>query len=329
LTMLMTTIPGTQLTVSSLCLGTASIGSAINEQDSFRLLDHFCDLGGSFLDTSLNYADWQCSVPSISEKTIGKWLKRHKGGRPIVVGTKGACATPERFFRLSRAEIIHDLHSSLHNLQLDCIDLFWLHRDDPGVPVASIMDVLHEQVEAGNIRYFACSNWTLDRIVEAQNYAASKGKPGFCASQILWSLAKPNETRLQDKTLVAMDERTLEFHSRTGMAVIPYSSQAGGFFSGRCLPDAVGVGGKTAAVLRDYGSAANFARLERVREVAARLNETPAAVALAYLFAHPFAVFPIIGASKPEQLTDSCRAGELRLDAETACYIEQGESDNS
>lgn len=167
--MLYQTMPQTDLMLSSICLGTASLGSTISKSESFRLLDEFAELGGNFLDTSLNYADWECEIKSVSEKTIGEWLKQRKQGNKIIVGTKGACPNQERFFRLTREDIIHDLHNSLNNLQTDCIDLYWLHRDDPTQPVELIIDVLQEQVEAGKIRYFACSNWTVGRIQEAKN----------------------------------------------------------------------------------------------------------------------------------------------------------------
>src|SRR5690606_2970866 len=130
--MIYRTIPDTNLNVSSICLGTAQIGSTINKEDSFRLLDQFIELGGSFLDTSLNYADWQSDIASISEKTIGEWAKQRNVWGKVIIATKGACPAPKpgRFFRLTREDIIHDLHNSLRNLQTDCIDLYWLHRDD-------------------------------------------------------------------------------------------------------------------------------------------------------------------------------------------------------
>ncbi|TMV47408.1 aldo/keto reductase [Paenibacillus mesophilus] len=317
-------IPNTGLNASSICMGTASIGSKLNEEESFRLLDLFVELGGNFLDSSHNYADWACEIKSISEKTIGKWMKERSNRNRIVVGTKGACPTKEHFFRLTRDDIMHDLHGSLRNLQTECIDLYWLHRDDPNVPAEEILDVLLDAAEAGKIRHFACSNWTLPRIEEVQRIAAGKGKPGFCASQIMWSLAAPNTDNMSDKTIVVLDEETRQYHARTDMALVPFSAQAGGFFGGRYGRDEADQR-KQSSVGKVYFSDTNFGRLDRVREVASRLNETPSAVALAYLFTQPFPVFPIIGSHTAEQLTDSCRAGDLRLDGETALYLETGQ----
>ena len=77
---------------------------------------------------------------------------------------------------------------------------------------------------------------------------------------------------------------------------------------------------------RTFFNDANFGRLDRVNEVAARLGWTPNQVALAYLRAQPFPVFPIIGPRTPEQLADSLAAGDLQLDASTATWLETGAS---
>lgn len=322
--MIYRTIPRTELNASSICLGTASVGSTLNEADSFRMLDAFVDLGGNFLDTSLNYADWQCEIKSVSEKTIGKWMKLRNNRNRILIGTKGGCPKPAegRFFRLSREDLEHDLQMSLNNLQVSTIDLYWLHRDDPSRPVSEMIDFLHEQVIAGTIRNFGCSNWSVERMEEARTYAEAEGKHGFIANQMMWSLAEPNPEGISDKTLALMDSATRNFHETYELAAVPFSSQAGGFFSSsRSRPELE----KSKPSLGKYFNDVNFGRLERVREVAAQIGAAPSAVALAVLFAQPFAVYPIIGSRTIAQLEDSCAAGQLRLDERTANYIVTGE----
>lgn len=311
----------TDLHVSVICLGTAMLGTTVNEQDSFRLLDAYVDLGGNFLDTALTYADWIGTAKAVSEKTIGKWRKQSKQRDHIIVGTKGACPSTERFLRLSRKDILSDLHNSLKNLQTECIDLYWLHRDDLSRPVEEIIDLLNEQVQAGKIRYFGCSNWTLSRIKEAQKYAEAIGKQGFCANQMMWSLAQPNFAYLEDPTIVQMDDEMMNYHAQNGMAAIPFASQAGGFFSGRYRR------GEEVPLEKDffsklYYNANNFSKLERVTEVARQQNKSPIVIALAFLLSHPFAVFPIIGSHSISQLAESSSAGDLHLDADTLRYID-------
>ena len=259
------TIPGTHLTVSSICLGTADIGSKIDRETSFRLLDLFVDLGGSFVDTASVYADWRPGLRSVSEKTIGEWLARSGTRGRVILATKGAHPRLDAMDapRLSRGEILHDVEASLRNLRTDVIDVYWLHRDDPSRPVAEIIDVLDELVDAGKIRCYGCSNWSAQRIAEAQAYATAKGVSGFCADQMRWSLAVVEWKHVDDKTTVAMDDELYDHHVRTGMAAVPYSSQAGGLFHKMAAGT---VERMPSGQWRMYGTCENRARYVRMRE---------------------------------------------------------------
>ncbi|OUS72142.1 hypothetical protein B1748_25115 [Paenibacillus sp. MY03] len=319
--MIKQTMYKTDLHVSVICLGTALLGDKVNEKESFRLLDSYVDLGGNFLDTALAYGGWSGPAKAASEKTIGKWLKLNKRHGRIIVGTKGACPTTERFFRLSRTDILSDLHNSLENLQTDCLDLYWLHRDDPARPVEEVIDLLNEQVQAGKIRYFGCSNWTLPRIQAAQTYAEQHNKQGFCANQPMWSLAQPNLEYLEDQTIVHMDNEMKKYHELHEMPAIPFASQAGGFFSGRYRRGEA-VHPDKDCFSKLYYNEKNFNKLERVLEVARQYQKSPVVIALSYLLSQPFAVFPIIGSYTTSQLTESCAAGDFRLDADTWRYID-------
>src|SRR5580658_2584534 len=120
-------IPGTDLTVSSLCIGTGSYGTAISREDAFAMLDRFVELGGTFVDTANIYGNWVKDVErSISEKVIGAWMEERDCRHEIVVGTKGAhfdLATPT-VSRVSPTEIVKDLDESLASLRTDRIDLY-------------------------------------------------------------------------------------------------------------------------------------------------------------------------------------------------------------
>ncbi len=159
--MLYAAIPNTTLAPSVLCFGTTMIGSTVDKAGSFQLLDAFVEAGGTFVDTAKVYADWLPGERSISEKTIGEWLRRSGKRSQVVLATKGAHPdlSAMQTGRLSRAEIIADLDASLRHLQTDVIDLYWLHRDDAEQPVADILATLESQVRAGKIRYYGCSNW--------------------------------------------------------------------------------------------------------------------------------------------------------------------------
>jgi aryl-alcohol dehydrogenase-like predicted oxidoreductase len=312
-------IPDTTLDASPICLGTALFGKTVSEADSYALLDACLERGGNFLDTAKVYADWLPGEKSSSEKTLGRWIKKRNNRDRLVLATKGAhLDLATRRSRLARAEIESDLADSLAFLQTDRIDLYWLHRDDVARPVADIMDTLADQVQAGRIRYFGCSNWTLPRIREAQAYARGQRQPGFVANQMKWSLAVPDPKAGGDPTMVAMDRAMHAFHRETGLAAVPFSSQAGGWFQKR---DKAG-----APVPGSFATEANERRFQAARAIAAETGLTLTQIVLGYLLSQPFATFPIVGSHTLEQLEDCLSASAVRLTAEQMQTLDQAAS---
>ncbi|HRW07614.1 MAG TPA: aldo/keto reductase [Caldilineaceae bacterium] len=320
--MKLTAIPQTDLTPSAICLGTSNFGAAIPQADAFTLLDAFVDQGGTFLDTAEVYANWRPDLPrSISERTLGTWMAARGNRDRMIIGTKGGhpdLATMH-ISRLSPAEILYDLRSSLDRLQTDYIDLYWLHRDDPNRPVEEMVETLAAQVQAGTIRAFGCSNWSTDRMRAAWRYATDHAIPGFVANQPLWSLAQPNPAAFGMPGLAGMDEEMYAFHQEVGWAVIPYTSQARGIFS------KLAAGGE--ASLREgerksYLNEVNRQRLVRVKEIAVQHNATVAQVVLAYLLWQSIPTIPVIGCRTAEQLVESLGALAVELTVEEVIALQ-------
>jgi len=315
------TIPDTELQVSGICLGTAGIGSSIDRSASFRIMSTYVELGGTFFDTASVYADWLPGPRSVSETTLGDWLAENGKRDQITLSTKGGHPDLQTMHvpRMARKEIVHDLDASLRNLRTDVIDLYWLHRDDTSRPAGEFVEILAEQARVGKIRAYGCSNWRADRIAEAQAYADEQGLPRFCADQMMWSLAVIDRDRMADTTTVNMDDSLYHYHTATGLAAVPYSSQAGGYFQKM----AAGTVDRMPANQRTlYDSGENRARFERACELAERLSVSITAVALAYLQSQPFVTTPIVGCRTLEQLEDSMAAGDLLLSAEDVNYLE-------
>ena len=111
-------------------------------------------------------------------------------------------------YALSLIHILwYDLEQSLDALQTDYIDLYWLHRDHLSTSVEEIVDTLNEFADKGLVRCFGVSNWTTERLLEANTYAKRAGKLGFSASQIQWSLAACTPQTWGDDTLVCMTDQ--------------------------------------------------------------------------------------------------------------------------
>jgi aryl-alcohol dehydrogenase-like predicted oxidoreductase len=303
-------MPGTDLNAAVIVLGTGSLGSAVDRQTSFQMLDAYLEAEGNIFDTAKVYADWLPGERSVSEKTIGAWMAARKNRSRLIVSTKGAhpdLATMN-VQRLSPVEIVSDLEASLRHLGVETIDLYWLHRDDPARPVEEILGTLNRQVEAGKIRYFGASNWRLKRLKEAQAWAVKSGVQGFAANQIFWNIGEPDPERIPDKSLVFMDPATWRYQRDKGLAAVAYTSQANGYFTRRVRGEPV-----SDQLLSVYHLAENEARIQRIQALAHQTGLTPSQIGLGYLTSQPFPAYAIIGCKTMAQLADSLSAADVQL----------------
>lgn len=298
-----TVLPGTSLQVSRLVLGTAWLGVRQSEIEAHALLDAYIEAGGNFIDTARAYSDWVPGETGRSERILGDWLRNRPGLRDrVVIATKGMHAVPTEPLvkRVNRTEARRDLEASLRYLRRDCVELYWLHRDDPSVPVEEIVDFMQAFVREGKVRFLGVSNWQRDRLAAANAFARRLGLTPFCASQTLfhagcWTLPPP-----QDAGLVRIDPAYHRWHAAEGLPLIPYSTQAQGFFS----RPTVGVPTATPA---------NLQLARHLATLAADQGVTINALALAYTWHQPFPVFPIVGPNTRTQLDDSLTALRLKL----------------
>lgn len=306
-------IPGTDLRVSPICLGTAWFGSAIETPTAYALLDAFVERGGNFIDTARSYSDWIPGERSRSEGVIARWIADRRRRETLVLATKGAQLGDDGAGRMNARDIAADVDASLQRLNTDVIDLYYVHRDDPSTPVAVIIDALNVHVRAGKVRYIACSNWHAPRIREANAYAASSGQTGFVANQPMWNAAVIDPARLIDRSLAVMDEDMRQWHVETGMACIPHSSQAGGLFS-KLTRGLFPIQFRLGRGPTGYPPGPNLARF-RVIEPMSRARAVPISqIALAYLLSQLFVTIPIVGCRTVDQLVDSMAATNVHLD---------------
>ncbi|MCF3649375.1 aldo/keto reductase [Synoicihabitans lomoniglobus] len=295
-------IPSTDLRPRGVGLGTADLGVRQDEPSAHRLLDRFVALGGNLLDTARVYSDWIPGESGRSERIIGDWIRQRGHHDDVIVSTKGGHPRLDRMdtLRLDEPSLCADVDLSLHALRVDAIDLFFLHRDAPDQPVEPFIDVLNRLCDTGKIRWFGASNWTAARIAAANTYAAASGQRGFVASQSLWNLGSGTMHRPPDPTLVVVDHAEARALRPLRIAHLPYSGQAGGYFSKLVESDDSGT--PTATLNPLYDTPANRALAEPVRDLAQRHACRVNAVVLAYLSHQASTVVPVVGCSRPEQL---------------------------
>ena len=222
----------TGLNVSEICLGADRFGTVFDRDQAFELLDRFRNAGGNFVDTANIYAcDMQAGF-SKSERTLGEYLKS-RGKDSLIIATKGGHPNPATMHspRLNRTEIERDLDESLISLGLDTIDIYYLHRDDPSMPIGEILETLEEMVKIGKIRFYGASNYSKSRLMQSVEYAEKHSLQGFSIVSNMWTPAVENIPLSGDDTLVRFSNAELSFFKESGIPFAPYSSTAKGWFA--------------------------------------------------------------------------------------------------
>jgi len=307
------TLNGTDLSVSQLCYGTNMLGWMLDQGKSNAILDRFADLGGNFIDTARSYGDWMPDAPvGASERAIGAWLKT-RNRADVVIATKGGffdMRVGDYRNRCTPEDVAQDLSQSLDHLGIDTIDLYFLHMDNAEAPVEVMIDAMIGHQEAGRVRHFAASNWAADRIKAANDYAASIGKPGFVASETFWGLAVPDVAASAAQGYQHYYEGEYEALHASGLPIIAYAAQSGGYFSKLAKGD---VNEQLAA---RYGNPVNEKRFAAAQALAAKHGVSINEIVLAYLLCQPDQTIPIFGGSSVEQVEDSVKAVALKLTAD-------------
>jgi aryl-alcohol dehydrogenase-like predicted oxidoreductase len=296
--------------IGRLVLGTTWF-DPVDQGAAFDNIDVFVGLGGTVIDTAENYGRGD------SETVIGRWLAAAPGRRDqVLILSKGAHPYDGRN-RVTPEAIGADLAGSLERLGVDQIDIYLLHRDDESVPVGPIVEALNEHQAAGRIRTFGASNWTTARLDEAAAYAADQGLHPFTSSSVQFALAIPR-AEPWPLCISGRDPQSTAWYRQTRMPLFAWSSQASGFFAGTDDDRS------DAELERVYGSEANRDRRRRARDLGDRLGFDPAQIALAWVTAQPFWIFPVVRARRAEHLEASVAAMDIALDPATRAWLDRG-----
>ena len=295
--------------VSVIALGTDGFGVNRSVEASEALMDAYVAAGGNVIDSARMYGDGVC------ERVVGDWMKKRGNRGELVLSTKGGFPL-NGVSRLGRDSLMSDLNASMEALQTDFIDIWWLHRDEPARPVSDIMETLNEMIAAGKVGCVGASNWSAERIREANAYAAAHGLRGFAGDQPQWSLAR--QVVNPDPTLQIMGDDLYHLHRETGMLCMPFSAQAKGYFA-----KLLGGGAETlSAKAKDrFHFPENIVAAERLAMLCQEYACAPAAMSLAWLTNQPFPTVPIISARDEKQLLESLAAGDILLSDEQVCAL--------
>ena len=299
------TLGCSNLEVSALCFGTDLVGSKIDCETSFRLLDLFREAGGTFVDTGNFYSAWiPGCVGGESETTIGLWMK-DRGCRPeMTISTKLGFDYPGCAGGLSAAEIERECDKSLRRLETDRLDLYYAHRDDPETPLEETMQAFDRLIRAGKVRAIGASNLRAWRIAEANAVATANGWTRYSVVEQRHTYLRPRQGADFGPQICINDDVKSYCRSRN-IALIGYSTLLQGAYT---RPDR--------AVPLQYAGPDSDARLAVLKSVAEELGVTLNQVAIAWLLQSDPAVLPIIAGSRPEQVRENLAALDIRLSGE-------------
>jgi aryl-alcohol dehydrogenase-like predicted oxidoreductase len=292
-------IGDSQLEIAPLALGGNVFGWTADEAASFAILDQFVDAGGTMIDTADVYSAWAPGHSGgESETVIGRWLKRSGKRDNAVIATKVGMMAG-----LAPDTVAAACDASLTRLGIDCIDLYYQHKDDESVPLADSLGAFDALKRAGKIRAVGLSNFTAARLDKAMRVAEAEGFDRPCALQTWYNLVERQklEGPLRDAA------------TAHGLGILPFYSLGNGFLTGkyRSKEDL----GKSVRGLRnaEYLEGRGMRVLAALDVVAAEADAALATVALAWTMAQPGITAPIASATSLDQARELVAALTLVL----------------
>ena len=313
----------TGLKVSRICLGCMTYGApvtgeqkpgrfpwALDDEQSQLYLRQALDLGINFFDTANVYSS------GASEEVLGRFLRKNVRRESVVVATKahGPMRDEPNGRGLSRKAILHEMDESLRRLQMDYVDLYQIHRWDYETPIEETLEVLHDLVKAGKVRYLGASSMYAWQFAKALYLADLHGWTRFVSMQNHYNLIYREEER-----------EMMPLCRAEGIGIIPWSPLARGRLARPWLSETT----KRSETDR-FGNfmyakteEADRAVIDRLAELAKQRGVAMASLALAWMLAKPGIVAPIVGASKPHHLGNAVAALAVTLSPEEVASLEE------
>lgn len=288
-------LPGVKKPISKLVLGTM-----LRPDMAYRsiIFDEFFREGGNAFDTA-----WIYSSDGSAESTFGRWVKNRGIRDEVVVIAKGAhtpCCDP--------VNLRKQFEQSLSRLGMDYADIYMMHRDNKEIPVGEFVDVINQAIRQGEIQAYGFSNWTLERVEAAIDYARAHGLVApVCISNHL-SLARMVKPLWAD-CLSAGSPEAFAWLEKHGIANFAWSSQARGFFTDRSAPDRT----EDKLLSESFYAEDNFERKARAYQLAKDKGVLPVHIAGAYVLQKNFPSYSLIGPQTLEELHSNLGALDLTL----------------
>ncbi|MET8447918.1 aldo/keto reductase [Streptomyces sp. NPDC005209] len=303
--------------VSRIALGAMTFGGAgtppwsvvggLDDKAAVELVGLALDAGVNLIDTADMYAAGEC------EEILGRVLGPRRQGTLLATKLLSRMGAGPNDVGLSRLWVTRALEDSLRRLRTDHIDLYQIHSFDPLTPVEETLAALEDAVRQGKVRYIGASNLAAWQMMKFLGVSQLRGLERFVSQQVYYSLAGRDIER--EILPMAADQK---------LATLVWSPLAGGFLSGKIDRD--GSSDDTARrALADFPPVdreRGWDIVDVLRVVAARHGVSVARVAIAWVLARPGVTSVIVGAKRPDQLTENLAALDLVLTEEDLAELD-------
>lgn len=295
-----------------------TFGYQCDENTSRAILDTAFEAGIDFIDTADMYP---VGAPpqdfGKTEEIVGRWMKGRRDR--VIVATKCFFPTGPKPWDAgnSRKNVMRSIDASLSRLGTDYVDLYQIHAWDHHTPIDETLSAMDDLVRSGKVRYIGCSNVLAYQLARAIGRSETLGLHKFVSVQPRYNL------------LFRQNERELfPLCAEDGVAVIPYNPLAGGFLTGKHSRGEPTEGtrftlGFAAERYQDrYWHDHMFDIVDLMKEIALETGVSLATLAVQWVLANPVVTSPIIGASRPDQLTDAIAAVTAPIDPEVKARLD-------
>ncbi len=292
----------TGVAVAPLAFGTMSFGGDADAETSRQLFERCREAGINLFDTADVYQQ------GLAEEILGALIQGCRD--EVLIATKAYFPTGQDVNAqgASRRHLTRALEASLGRLRTDRVDIFYVHRFDGRTALDDTLRALDDLVRQGKVLYLAASNFAAWQVEKALGISARHGWSAFKCIQPMYNLIKRQA-----------EVEILPMAAAENLGTFPYSPMAGGLLSGKYGRDAGADAGRitqNAMYRARYGGEGVFETADRFAAFARERGYEPAALAVAWVAAHPAVTAPLIGARSVAQLDASLRSLDIDMTPE-------------
>ena len=302
---------GSGLKVSEISLGSwLTYGGYVERENAVNSIKTAYDLGINFFDTANVYEN------GAAEELVGKVLKDYPR-ESYVLATKAFWPMGDgpNDRGLSRKHITEQVNASLKRLDHDYVDIFYCHRHDPETPLRETLRAIDDLIRQGKVLYAGVSEWQASEIAEALGVADRYLLDRIIVNQPIYNMFD----RYIEKEIIPLSERS-------GIGQVVFCPLAQGLLTGKYTSITNIPQDSRAAKLewvREGITDEKIAKVAQLAEIAAELEISVGNLALAWILRNDNVASALVGASRPDQITENARASGIELSEDVLNRIEE------